>query len=78
MLYFSVYRARYGNWKDHHCRSCMSLHNIYYVSSTSASLELYFSAGMGISYRYGIFCPECLGLGSFLDKGIFCILKQNA
>ena len=55
----------YGSWKGHHCRSCMSLHNIYYVSSTPTSLEPYFSAGMGTLYRYWTFCPECLGIRGF-------------
>ena len=74
MLYFSVYHAHVIDTGKVIIAEAACLCIIF----TPTSLELYFSAGMGTLCWYGIFCPECLGLGSFPDKGIFCILKQNA
>jgi hypothetical protein len=61
----------YRKWKGHHCWSCMSLHNIHYVSSAPTSLEPYFSAGKGTLYRYGNLLSRMVGIWEFSIRTFF-------
>jgi hypothetical protein len=66
MFYFSVYHAHFIEISKVVIAKAAF---VYYVSSTPAALELYFSVGMGTLYTYEIFSPGCFGLEVLWIRG---------